>query len=51
MSGAQYWEGGERHVSSGAESEANSGRWETSRVRSSVETGGLRSPCQETAEG
>ena len=29
MSGAQHWEGGERHMSSGAESEANSGRWET----------------------
>ena len=51
VSGAQHWEGGERHMSSGAESEANSGRWETSRVRSSVETGGLRSQCQETAEG
>ena len=32
VSGAQHWEGRERHVSSGAESEANSGRWATSRL-------------------
>ena len=32
MSGAQHWEGRERYVSSGAESEANSGRWATSRL-------------------
>ena len=32
VSGAQHWEGRERHVSSGAESEADSGRWATSRL-------------------
>ena len=30
--GAQHWEGRERHVSSGTESEADSARWATSRL-------------------